>query len=62
VWADQKSNHQQEDYLDSLWAQLEKLREDQWIERHILRPYVSFKALLQAAEQHNLTGYSFRKK
>lgn len=34
-------------YLDCLWNQIKRLRSDQWVERHIARPYlVSFCLLL----------------
>uniref|UniRef100_T1JFR5 Nuclear cap-binding protein subunit 1 n=1 Tax=Strigamia maritima TaxID=126957 RepID=T1JFR5_STRMM len=46
--------HPQEEYLDSLWAQIRKLRNDNWQERHILRPYLAFDGVLCEALQHNL--------
>lgn len=46
--------HPQEEYLDCLWAQIRKLRQDNWAEKHILRPYLSFDSILCEALQHNL--------
>lgn len=52
VWT--SSIHEQEDYLDCLWAQIMKLRSDDWTERHIMRHYVAFDGQLADALQHNL--------
>ncbi|KAG7237143.1 hypothetical protein INR49_032759 [Caranx melampygus] len=41
-------------YLDCLWAQIQKLKKDRWQERHILRPYIAFDSVLCEALQHNL--------
>ncbi|KAI4798129.1 hypothetical protein KUCAC02_022258 [Chaenocephalus aceratus] len=41
VWTAEKP-HLQEEYLDCLWAQIQKLKKDRWQERHILRPYIAF--------------------
>ncbi|XP_039291918.1 nuclear cap-binding protein subunit 1 [Nilaparvata lugens] len=46
--------HPQEEYLDCLWAQLRKLRHDNWSEKHIPRPYLTFDSILCEALQHNL--------
>ena len=49
--------HPQEEYLDCLFAQICKLREDGWIEDIILRPYKAFQPVLADALQHNLPGF-----
>ncbi|CAD5112749.1 DgyrCDS1968 [Dimorphilus gyrociliatus] len=46
--------HTQEDYLDSLWAQIEQLERNKWMERCIIRPYESFDSILCEALQHTL--------
>lgn len=46
--------HPQEEYLDCLWAQIRKLRADNWAEKHIPRPYLAFDSILCEALQHNL--------
>ncbi|XP_058986605.1 nuclear cap-binding protein subunit 1 [Musca domestica] len=46
--------HPQEEYLDCLWAQIRKLRQDNWAEKHLQRPYLSFDSILCEALQHNL--------
>nr|CAG4650844.1 EOG090X03JL [Simocephalus serrulatus] len=46
--------HPQEEYLECLWAQVRKLRTDEWQERHIYRPYLAFDSILSEALQHNL--------
>ncbi|KAH7730165.1 Nuclear cap-binding protein subunit 1 [Aphelenchoides avenae] len=53
VWS-KPEPHEQEDYMDCLWAQLQKLKEDKWCERHITRVYVAFDSVLSDALQHNL--------
>lgn len=53
VWAND-SPHPQEEYLDCLWAQIRKLRADNWAEKHIVRPYLAFDSILCEALQHNL--------
>ncbi|VDK86679.1 unnamed protein product [Litomosoides sigmodontis] len=55
VWA--KSIHEQEEYLDCLWAQILKLRSDRWREKFITRHYVAFDGTLADALQHNLPGF-----
>lgn len=46
--------HIQEEYLDCLWAQINKLRSDKWVEHHILRPYLAFDGILCEALQHSI--------
>ncbi|XP_059486308.1 nuclear cap-binding protein subunit 1 isoform X2 [Neocloeon triangulifer] len=46
--------HPQEEYLDCLWSQIRKLRQDNWAEKHIPRPYLAFDSILCEALQHNL--------
>lgn len=46
--------HPQEEYLECIWAQVRKLRADEWQERHIYRPYLAFDSVLSEALQHNL--------
>ncbi|KAI6222009.1 80 kDa nuclear cap-binding protein [Aphelenchoides besseyi] len=53
VW-EQIEQHEQEDYLDSLWSQLKKMQENNWMERHISRHYVAFESTLNDAVSHNL--------
>ncbi|CAH0757994.1 unnamed protein product [Diatraea saccharalis] len=53
VWA-ADSPHLQEEYLDCLWAQIKKLRQDNWSEKHIPRPYLAFDSILCEALQHTL--------
>ncbi|CAH2049496.1 unnamed protein product, partial [Iphiclides podalirius] len=48
------SPHLQEEYLDCLWAQIKKLRQDNWSEKHIPRPYLAFDSILCEALQHTL--------
>lgn len=57
VWSADKP-HPQEEYLDCLWAQVQKLRRDRWQERHVLRPYVAFDSVLCEALQHNLPPFT----
>ncbi|XP_041980530.1 nuclear cap-binding protein subunit 1 [Aricia agestis] len=53
VWSTD-SPHLQEEYLDCLWAQIKKLRQDNWSEKHIPRPYLAFDSILCEALQHTL--------
>ncbi|XP_035272447.1 nuclear cap-binding protein subunit 1 isoform X2 [Anguilla rostrata] len=57
VWTADKP-HPQEEYLDCLWAQVQKLKKDRWQERHILRPYIAFDSVLCEALQHNLPPFT----
>nr|XP_014345372.1 PREDICTED: nuclear cap-binding protein subunit 1 [Latimeria chalumnae] len=57
VWTAEKP-HPQEEYLDCLWAQIQKLKKDRWQERHILRPYLAFDSVLCEALQHNLPPFT----
>lgn len=53
VWASD-TPHPQEEYLDCLWSQIRKLRQDNWQEKHIPRPYLAFDSILCEALQHSL--------
>ncbi|VBB33346.1 unnamed protein product [Acanthocheilonema viteae] len=55
VWT--KSIHEQEEYLDCLWAQILKLRSDRWKEKFITRHYVAFDGTLADALQHSLPSF-----
>ncbi|XP_057205071.1 nuclear cap-binding protein subunit 1 isoform X2 [Triplophysa rosa] len=57
VWTAEKP-HPQEEYLDCIWAQVQKLKKDRWQERHILRPYIAFDSVLCEALQHNLPPFT----
>ncbi|XP_052572282.1 nuclear cap-binding protein subunit 1 isoform X1 [Peromyscus californicus insignis] len=57
VWTADKP-HPQEEYLDCLWAQIQKLKKDRWQERHIVRPYLAFDSILCEALQHNLPPFT----
>ncbi|OCT97738.1 hypothetical protein XELAEV_18009967mg [Xenopus laevis] len=57
VWSAEKP-HPQEEYLDCLWAQVQKLKKDRWQERHIQRPYLAFDSVLCEALQHNLPPFT----
>uniref|UniRef100_A0A8C0EM92 Nuclear cap binding protein subunit 1 n=1 Tax=Bubo bubo TaxID=30461 RepID=A0A8C0EM92_BUBBB len=57
VWTADKP-HPQEEYLDCLWSQIQKLKKDRWQERHILRPYLAFDSILCEALQHNLPPFT----
>lgn len=46
--------HPQEEYLECLWTQINKLKNDKWIERQILRPYIFFQTQFEEALQNNL--------
>ncbi|XP_071507439.1 nuclear cap-binding protein subunit 1-like [Diadema antillarum] len=52
------SAHEQQDYLDSLWQQVTKLRRDQWLEKIIMRPYMAFHSVLSEALVHNLPPFT----
>jgi len=49
--------HPQEEYLDCLFAQICKLREDGWVEDIIIRPYKAFEPTLENALQHNFPDF-----
>ncbi|XP_046857946.1 nuclear cap-binding protein subunit 1-like isoform X2 [Xenia sp. Carnegie-2017] len=53
VWSSDEP-HMQEEYLDCLWAQIQKLKKDNWMERHIRRPYIALSETLTEALQHTL--------
>lgn len=53
VWSSDHQ-HPQEEYLDCLWAQILKLKTDNWVERHIRRPYNAFDDVFREALQHPL--------
>ncbi|XP_070598321.1 nuclear cap-binding protein subunit 1-like isoform X1 [Erythrolamprus reginae] len=57
VWSVDKP-HPQEEYLDCLWAQIQKMKKDHWQERHISRPYLAFDSVLCEALQHNLPPFT----
>lgn len=46
--------HPQEEYLECLWAQISRLKEEKWNERQIFRPYVAFSNQFAEALQNNL--------
>ena len=39
-------------YLDCLWAQIENLRRNGWLENQITRPYLAFDAVTSEALEH----------
>ncbi|XP_064607939.1 nuclear cap-binding protein subunit 1-like [Liolophura sinensis] len=53
VWQED-TPHPQEEYLDSLWAQITNLRNNKWLEKQVLRPYLAFDSVLSEALQHTL--------
>ncbi|UMM13711.1 hypothetical protein L5515_001848 [Caenorhabditis briggsae] len=58
VWREGSTDQEQEDYLESLSAQIENLRTANWMQNHIPRYYNTFEAVLQDALQHNLPSFS----
>ncbi|CAD5206410.1 unnamed protein product [Bursaphelenchus okinawaensis] len=60
VW-EAGSPHNQEDYLESLWKQLQNLKEENWLEHTINRFYVGFDSVLNQAVAHNLPSIEFPK-
>ncbi|TKR94186.1 hypothetical protein L596_008505 [Steinernema carpocapsae] len=52
VWS--ATVHEQEDYIDCLWAQISKLKGDNWVENHFQRYYIAFDSALTDSLQHNL--------
>lgn len=59
VWSND-TPHLQEEYLDCLWAQIKKLKQDNWSEKHIPRPYLAFDSILCEALQHTLPAIQVR--
>lgn len=53
VWSSDDP-HPQEEYLDCLWSQIQKLKNDSWQERHIRRPYRAFEDVFLEAFEHPL--------
>ena len=53
VWSSDHP-HLQEEYLDCLWAQVQKLKNDNWVEHHIRKPYLAFAEPFADAFQHPL--------
>uniref|UniRef100_A0A914ZX30 Nuclear cap-binding protein subunit 1 n=2 Tax=Parascaris univalens TaxID=6257 RepID=A0A914ZX30_PARUN len=53
-----ESPHEQEEYLDCLWAQIGKLQADSWKETHLKRYYVAFDGTLAGAMQHDMSDFS----
>ncbi|XP_065059626.1 nuclear cap-binding protein subunit 1-B-like [Rhopilema esculentum] len=49
--------HPQEEYIDCLWAQIEKMKSDGWEEKHIRRPYIEFHAVLCKAMPHPIPPF-----
>ncbi len=45
-------------YLDSLWAQTQKLRKDKWETKCIRRPYLAFDGILGEAAIHPLPTFT----
>lgn len=56
VWSTDEP-HPQEEYLDCLWAQIQKLKSDNWQEKHIRRPYLAFDDVLGDALEHTLPSF-----
>ncbi|XP_078375127.1 nuclear cap-binding protein subunit 1-like isoform X2 [Oculina patagonica] len=56
VWSTDEP-HPQEEYMDCLWAQIKKLKSDNWQEKHIRRPYLAFDDVLGDALQHTLPSF-----
>ncbi|XP_055329052.1 nuclear cap-binding protein subunit 1-like isoform X2 [Paramacrobiotus metropolitanus] len=48
----------QEDYIDSLWNQVDDLKNRQWREKHINRPYATLQAIVTRGQAHNLPKLS----
>lgn len=57
VWSTDEP-HPQEEYLDCLWAQVKKLKSDNWQEKHVRRPYLAFDDVLGDALQHTLPSFT----
>ncbi len=41
-------------YIDCLWEQIQKMRSEQWTEKHLARPYLAFTGALNEAMVHSL--------
>lgn len=57
VWSTDEP-HPQEECLDCLWAQVKKLKSDNWQEKHIRRPYLAFDDVLGDALEHTLPSFT----
>ncbi|XP_065672439.1 nuclear cap-binding protein subunit 1 isoform X2 [Hydra vulgaris] len=51
VWSSDNP-HPQEEYLDCLWEQIKTMKDDDWQEKHIRRPYQAFHNVLCKALPH----------
>lgn len=51
VWSSDKP-HPQEEYIDCLYEQIKTMKEDNWEEKHIRRPYQAFHSVLCKAQPH----------
>lgn len=58
VWREGTTDQEQEDYLESLSAQIENLKAANWMENHIPRHYIGFETTLADALQHNLPSFA----
>uniref|UniRef100_A0A1I7UXL3 Nuclear cap-binding protein subunit 1 n=1 Tax=Caenorhabditis tropicalis TaxID=1561998 RepID=A0A1I7UXL3_9PELO len=58
VWREGSTDQEQEDYLESLSAQIANLKSANWMENHIPRHYIGFENVLQDALQHNLPSFA----
>ena len=56
VWSSDDP-HPQEEYVECLFAQVMKLRQDGWVEDVILRPYKAFQPVLAEASPHNIPDF-----
>ncbi|CAG0913517.1 unnamed protein product [Notodromas monacha] len=53
VWSSDDP-HPQEEYMECLWEQIQKMRGEQWTEKHLLRPYNHFATALNGGSVHSL--------
>jgi hypothetical protein len=58
VW-EQIEPHEQEDYLDSLWSQIQNMQKKGWKETHISRYYSKFSTVFAETISHNLPKFVF---